>query len=100
MPVPAPDFLPREPASAIVFQSIMAMNYVPVGRNCQNGRSGIVANLGKSKLHRISAISTLRCRVDISHTDFEALAAAWAFGPLRFSKKLANMALARAGKSR
>ena len=38
--------------------------------------------------------------VDISHTDFEALAAAWAFGPLRFSKKLANMALARAGKSR
>ena len=81
-------------------ESKRAMNYVPVGRNCQKERIGAVANLGKSNLHRISAISTRRCRVDISYTDFEALAAVWAFGPLRFSRKLANMALARAGKSR
>ena len=35
-----------------------------------------------------------------AQTAFDALAAACDFGPLRFSKNLANMALARAGKSR
>jgi hypothetical protein len=70
----------------------------------KNGRIDTVANLGKSNLHRNFGHSTLRCsgrhQFNTDHTDFEALAAAWDFGTLRFSRKLANMALARAGKSR
>jgi hypothetical protein len=39
-------------------------------------------------------------RILPDQTAFDAPAAAFDFGPLRFSKKLANMALARAGKRR
>ena len=76
------------------------MNYVPPGTELSKTRgntsrfSEIVnqSGFGRSILCALAAYG--------GQTAFDALAAACDFGPLRFSRKLANMALARAGKSR
>jgi hypothetical protein len=55
----------------------------------------------KRNSNAISGHSVLTCtELFFYQTAFDAPAAACDLGPLRFSRKLANMALARAGKSR
>lgn len=94
-------FLLIEPANArVLFWQSTARNYVAESRNCQKERSYRPAEPARNWNCQRTA-GTVTCRDQPIHTVFEALAAdSGSFVPRRFSRKLANMALARAGKSR
>src|SRR5579859_301061 len=93
---PAPDFCVSEPANTRVFI------HVERKRGIMSRRDGIVkkrcAAFPRSKTH--VRLRPLRRRLQLLHTVFEAFATGWDSFPRRFSRKAANMALARAGKRR
>ena len=97
-PVPASDFLPREPANAIVLQlENGAMNYVSPGRNCQKGPvcclfSEIVIH---DRLRAIRPAFQTRSRTQIA---FDALAASLRLWPSAFLQKTGKDGAGAGGK--
>src|SRR5579864_2780510 len=91
----APDFLRAEPANTPVFIHAERSEELCLG-GTELSKSA-VAFLGECNS---SQAPPFRRRFQLFYTVFEAFATGWDSFPRRFSRKAANIALARAGNNR